>query len=385
MRNSVRTGVLGHWGGNIGHGIMALGVERILEEAFEGRVEWLPIEQHRPLDIYPKWHPLRYAFPLNHGRGGSAMRPIKQLINRRAISILLWRLSWVGALDLGIACGGPLITPYMSRGDLDLMHHHMFGAFVSKGLPLLNLSVGSCYPWENVPKTLTDKKNIRFLKRVFESSSITTVRDRFAQRLCADIGQQCELVLDTGLVAGREFSRLADSCAERRYIVINYQKYGANEDWGQNVDPEAWRNTLRNLMDRIGKRHNIVFICHNEFEVKLAESMDATIPRYQPKTMQEYAQVISGAIAGISNRLHAAISLASIGVPAIGVGTDTRLGALQAMGLPCFYVKEANAELLEDTLENLVSNRRLEHERLVTLREKTLNRYVEIVRNAVAR
>jgi hypothetical protein len=75
--------------------------------------------------------------------------------------------------------------------------------------------------------------------------------------------------------------------------------------------------------------------------------------------------------------------LASIGVPAVTVGTDTRLEALQAIGLPCFYVKEANAELLEETLENLISNRTSERERLLGLRDKTLNRYVEIVRNAI--
>ncbi len=384
MRKCVRVGVLGHWGGNIGHEVMALGVERILKEAFGGNAELLPIEQHRPLDIYPKWHPLRYAFPLNHGRGGSAMRPIKRLINRRDISTLLWQLSWVGTLDLGIACGGPLITPHLSRGDLGLMHHHMFGAFASKGLPLLNLSVGSCYPWENLPEALTDQANIDFLKRVFEYSSVTTVRDKLAQRLCASIGEQCELVLDTGFVAGKEFSRLADSCVEQRYIIINYQKYGANEDWGQNVDPEVWRNTVRNLLDRMRRRYPIAFICHNEHEVKWAEKMDTTIPRYQPKTMREYAQVISGAIAGISNRLHAAIALASMGVPTVAVGTDTRLGALQAIGLPCLYVKEASEELLEETLENLISKRRSEHERLMVLREKTLNRYVEIVRDAIA-
>jgi hypothetical protein len=385
MGKRIRVGVLGHWGGNIGHEVMALGVERILKEAFGDNFELLPIEQHRPLDIYPKWHPLRYAVLLNHGRGGRAMRPIKRLINRHNISTLLWQHSWVGTLDLGIACGGPLITPHLSRGDLGLMHHHMFGAFASKGLPLLNLSVGSCYPWENLPEALTDQANIDFLKRVFEYSSVTTVRDRLAQRLCASIGEQCELVLDTGFVAGKEFSRLAESCVEQRTIVINYQKYGANEDWGQNVDPEIWRNTVRNLLDRMRRRHPVVFICHNENEFRWAEKMDTKVPRYQPKTMQEYAQVISGAAAGISNRLHAGIALASIGVPTVAVGTDTRLGGLQAIGLPCFYVKEANAELLEETLETLVSHRRSEHERLVALRDKALSRYVEIVRNAVVR
>jgi len=362
---------------------MALGVECVLERAFDGRVEYKRIEQHRPLDVYPNWHPLRHAVFLRHGKGGRIAQPIKHLINRHDVSGFLWRFSWVGILDLGVVCGGPLITPYLSRGDLDLMYHHMLGAFASKSLPVLNLSVGSCYPWENIPKATVDGDNVDFLKRVFEYSSVATVRDELAQRLCADLGEQCELVPDTGFVAGRAFSELVDSQIGQHYIVINYQKYGANEDWGQNVDPASWRNILKTLIDKLRRRYKIVFICHNEGELRLAEKLDGTIPKYRPRTMQEYAQVISGAIAGICNRLHAAIPLASIGVPAIGVGTDSRLGTLQAIGLPCFYVKDVNVELLEDTLEKLIKNRTTEHERLVALREKALNRYVEIVRNAV--
>ncbi len=383
MKRPVRVGVLGHWGKNIGHDIMTLGVECILKEAFGGKYESERIEQHQPFDIYPQWHPLRHIAPLRHGQGGRIAIPIKRLLNRRDVSAWLWRSSWIGNLDLGIVCGGPLITPHASKGDLELMFHHMHGSFASKGRPVLNLSVGSCYPWEKASSAAIDDGNREFLKRVFEYSRVTTVRDELAQRLCAEIGERCELVCDTGFAAGRAFAELARGRMEPRYVVINYQRYGANEDWGQNVDPLAWKDTLADLIRRISRRYPIIFVCHNEFESRLAKELDPTIQRHRPRTMEEYAQIVSGAIAGISSRIHVAIPHASVGVPMIGIGTDTRLGTLKTIGLPCFYVKEADAEVLEYTLEGLIKDRASESERLIALREATVKRYAEIVKDAI--
>ena len=103
---------------------------------------------------------------MRHGQGGRLANPIKRLLNRPNVSAWLWRMSWVGNLDLGIACGGPLITPHVSHAGLGLMFHHMHGSFASKGRPVLNLSVGSCYPCESVSRNSA-------LSLVFASFSIS--------------------------------------------------------------------------------------------------------------------------------------------------------------------------------------------------------------------
>lgn len=384
MKKIFKVGVLGHWGGNIGHEIMALGIEFVLKKVFGFDLESVRIEQHRPFDIYPYWHPLHYAIFLNHNKGGFISKPLKRFINKQEVSKYLWPSSWVGILDLGVACGGPLLTPSLSSGDLELMFHHIFGAFATKGVPVLNLSVGSCYPWEHIPKTIEGINNINFLRRVFQYASLTTFRETLAHQLCESIGLEGDFIPDSGYIAGNVFSRLARGNGSK-YIIINYQKYGANNDWGQGVDPKRWKDVLRKVIGRLQQRYRVVFMCHNRHELALAKAFDSTISRFLPTTMQEYAELIAGAIGGICSRIHAAVALAGIGVPVVGVGTDSRLRTLSDVGIPCMYVKDVSAELLEETLEDLISRRGKEQERLLTVRQDALKRYVAIVENMLQR
>ena len=379
----VRAGVLGHWGANIGHDIMALGVETALQAAFGARLECVRIEQHRPLEIYPQRHLLRRARFLQHGQGGRLARPLKSLVNMPAVSARLWRDSWVGELNLGIACGGPLITPQLAYGDLGLMFHHMLGAFGAHAVPMLNLSIGSCFPWEKLPTTVIDRRNRIFLSRMFEYSKLSTTRDHLAQRLCADLGVACELLPDTGFIAGDGFLKLAPAEPSPKYVVVNYQKYGANEDWGQGVEAHTWARSLSDLVAQVGRRHEVVLVCHSDYESQLARTIAPTARHFQPRNLTEYAQVAAGAVAGVTNRIHAAVTLASVGAPVVAVGTDSRLGTLQTLQIPTYYVKDVTTDVLEMELERMIANRASEHERLTTLRNEALARYVQLLRDAV--
>ncbi len=373
--------VIGHWGGNIGHGIMALGVEAVLAQAFDG-VEIHRIEQHRPFDIYPEWHPFRRMGVLRHAQGGAIAQVFKNALNHPSASRSLWPLSWTKKLDVGITCGGPIITEHVADGDLGLMSHHMHGSFGFHGIPHLNLSLGACYPLEDIPERISGK-DARFLDRLFDYSTVTTVRDRIAQRICAGLGHQFEVVADTGFVAGKGFDDLIEDKMTPQNIVINYQEYGANQDWGQGVDPVAWGKSLKVLIDSLRRRHQLVFVCHNDHENKIACELDPSIPRVQPKTMREYARFISTAKVGICSRIHAALPLISVGVPVIGIGNDTRLETLRTLNIKCFYVKEVTPKLLEDEIEKLINDRAEERNRLLELREKTFQRYIAIVRSVV--
>ena len=129
--------------------------------------------------------------------------------------------------------------------------------------------------------------------------------------------------------------------------------------------------------------YNILFLCHDENEYQLAFELNPTIPRFQPKNFREYFSVVSRAKVGLCNRLHTSIALAGIGIPSVAVGTDTRLLMVAAVNLPYFYVKKVTVEKIEKAVENLLANHEKERERLLTLREKTWNHYVEIVEKAL--
>jgi hypothetical protein len=378
MSRPLRIGILGHWGGNIGHDMMALGVERIVAQAFaQRRYELVRIEQHRQFDIYPEGSVFRQLNRLGPWRG----KHLKQIINSPGVSRLLWRASAVSTLDMGVACGGPFIAPgHYRSGEIGLMIHHMHGAFAHHNIPLFNLSVGSCYPYEHIPERIDDPDGRVFVRRMLDYCTVTTVRDETARRLCAELGTDCPLICCPAIVSGRAFEEwYPPAPSGDGFIVINYQERGANEDWGQNIDTAGWKKTVQELIGRLKTRHKVVFICHNDREFKLAAEVDPTLKRFQPKTLREYAEVIGGASTGLVSRVHAAIPLAGIGVSPILIGTDSRMGTLENIGVPAIYVKNATVDLLETELENRLACRKTESERLHALREATAQRYIELI------
>jgi len=66
----------------------------------------------------------------------------------------------------------------------------------------------------------------------------------------------------------------------------------------------------------------------------------------------------------------------------VAIGTDTRLLTVETLNLPYVYVKEATVEKLEDALQNLVTSRKQQRERLLTLQEQTWAQYIDVVENA---
>jgi hypothetical protein len=376
----VEVGLLGHRSGNIGHDMMALGVEIILRDAFDGQsLNIHHIEEHRQFDIYPKMHPFRLFNRIHYDRADD----LKRWINREDISRFFWDFSWVKSLDFGISSGGPYIAPaHYTSGEIGLMTQHMHGAFVHNGLPFFNLSMGSCYPIEHYTDTMTDLDGREFLKRLIATSSVSTVRDELAQRLFKSIGASVPLICCPALLTGRRFRewhQQKNSIFDDEYVIINFQAQGANDDWGQNVDKKRWQDTIQKLIGRLESRHKILMLAHSQIEYDLAEQIAPQHPRYFPKTLDEYAQIIRGATTGVVSRVHAAIPLAGIGVSSILIGTDTRMGTLDNMGIHTVYVKEATPELLEQLLEDRLQSRQSESERLHNLYLETLTKYRNLI------
>ncbi len=77
----------------------------------------------------------------------------------------------------------------------------------------------------------------------------------------------------------------------------------------------------------------------------------AAIPCFTPTTLQEHAEVITRGKAGVASRIHAVIPMAGVGLPVTAIGTDTRLGTLELMGLKAHFIGDASSELLEDEIE----------------------------------
>ncbi len=158
---------------------------------------------------------------------------------------------------------------------------------------------------------------------------------------------------------------------------------GGHYDLGQGIDGAAWKQTALDLIARLRTRYELRFLCHNETEYRLAGDLEPTIHRLWPKTADEFFTVVAGAKGAVCNRLHASVALAGLGVSSVAVGADTRMLMLDEIGLPFFYVKDADAENLEVVLEDLLARRDVESERLIELRQRTLRTYCEKMAEAL--
>ena len=313
-----------------------------------------------------------------HGRLGF----LRRYLNTPSFLARSWSQTLPLEYNLAVACGGPNIVPGGHRSpELGLMLHHLNGAFHYRGVPLIDAGVGACFPFEKNPDCLEDPADRALYSKALEYVARMTVRDVTAEKVVRDLGFQPDLIPCGAIGSGRVFGQAQPTGGEaNKYVAINFQRVGANTDWGQNVDAAQWMRTMQDIIADAEKRHPVMILAQNAYELKLAEQLAPHVKRVLPKTTAEYAETIAMVKAGIVSRIHAAIPLAGIGVPSVVVGTDTRMGTIDQFGLPTRYVKQASTEWLIDQLELLIGRAEDERERLIGLRESTLRSYADLFR-----
>lgn len=370
--------LLSHRGGNIGHDFMSLGIEVAVREAFGNDAHIDYFEQHNPFEVYPPGHWLRLMHRVRHGRLGF----VRRVLNTTEMRRRLWPTTAPLDYDIAIACGGPNIVPGGSKAaELGLILHHMNGAFRYRGVPLVDAGIGACFPLEHVPERLEDEADRRFYATAIGFCRSVTVRDPVAQKIMRDLGFDPLLIPCAAIGTGRVFEKAEPERGEAsRYVMINFQHWGANTDWDQGVNAALWMRTMQMVIGDLEKRHPVMLLAHNGYERTLAGKLAPHLPCRLPVTTGEYARVIGMAKVGVVSRIHAAIPLAGIGVPSVVTGTDTRLGTVAQIGLPTMYVKHTTAEWIIDQVETLAAKAPQERERLIVLREDTMRRYTEVFR-----
>ena len=371
----MKIAVLSHRGGNIGHDFMAAGIEVIVREAFGPAAALTHFEQHHHFSVYPRFHPLRAIDCVSHSR----LTALRRFLGTEGARRWLFRQTSPLDFNLAVAAGGPNVV----RGGghtpaLRLMLLHFNGAFHYRGVPLVDAGVGACFPLEANDYRLTDAEDRKFYKEAAELAAAVVTREPVAQQVFADLGVETSVVPCAAIASGVVMSEAAAGVEPDQYILVNFQRLGANEDWGQGVDPVKWRDTMRQAIATLERRMPVMLLAQSGPEAELAADLAPHLRCFWPKTVEEYAAAISGACIGIVSRIHAAIALAGIGVPSFVVGTDTRLKTVETMGLETAFVKNVSADLLVDASLRLIERKRQEKERLIALRGSTIRQYVDI-------
>ncbi|MHC4198713.1 MAG: polysaccharide pyruvyl transferase family protein [Planctomycetota bacterium] len=351
---------------NIGDDLVRGGICRVLCAVYKDReIRFIPINKHRPYTVYPKWHPLRFM-PLG-----------KRRLSRR---LHRFGLSRFDKCDLIVQCGAPVLWPRCNLSEwAKPLWLQVVGRLCTR-IPVLNLAAGACYPWEAQPERIDDPWDAEYLRAILGFCDVTTVRDSLAKALCSSLGVETPLIPCSAFLAAEDH---VANTQDDGPILISYMAGGGHYDWNQNIDAAAWRETVRTVIGKLGSRHCLAFLCHNEKEYDLALKLEPSVPRFWPRTPGAYFAAVSRAKAAICSRLHASVALAGMGIPSVAVCTDTRLLMVEPLGLPYHYVKEADPDRLEHEIEALLANRSKERERLLSLRQEAWKEYVAVVSDAI--
>ncbi len=369
-----RVGLITTLDTNIGDDFIREGVKRVVAAAVGNReIEWVPVNKHLPLTVYPEWHPVRLAERLPRGRGRA------QGLARRLLHPL--PLSRFDGCDLIVQCGAPVLWPGCHTSEwAEPLWREVVGRLAERGVPVLNLAAGSCYPWESPEERITDPADVAYVRQALADCRLTTSRDTLAHKLYSSVGGEAPHIRCTAFVAAK-----GQSTAERddRLVLVNYMAGAGHYDWGQGVDASDWEASMRTVLDRLKPRYRLAFLCHNAKEYELAGALDPSLERILPRTPREYFEVAARAAGAVCNRLHASVAMAGMGIPSVAIGTDTRLLMVDAVGIPALYVKDATAERVLEEFEAGMERREEMRERLLAASDETWEAYVSAIRTAL--
>jgi len=372
----MRIGLITTLNTNIGDDFIREGICLILREIFKSRnVEFIPVNKHKPLSAYPDWHPIQLSkktYLLLRGR-----YHLSRLIENFASNI---KLSHLDTCDMIVQCGAPVFWPNCYQNEwAKPIWQDIVGRLYDK-IPILNLAAGSCYPWEKQPIKIDIPEDEKYITSILNYCRLTTVRDHLAQSLSKTLSKEVPLIPCSALLVGRGRKTQINQSG---YILINYMTGGGHYTWNQEIDDRKWEYTVKTLIERLSKRHKIAFLCHDEKEFSLTKKINSELPVFFPKSTQEYLDCASESMFAICNRMHASIAMAGIGVPSIAVCTDTRLLMVSQIGLPIHYVKDVNADILEEETEKIINSIRFEHDRLLFLQAQVWENYISIIKEAL--
>lgn len=354
---------------NIGDDFIRTGIENIITSIIDrSNIEFTYINKHDPYSSLKSANILKMLKKMRPFRG---KRIILKIFDKEDYS----NNSVYADQDLIIQSGAPVLWPNCHRNEWAIpIWYKTLGKLKDK-IPILNLAAGSCYPWENQSGFLCQEE-FKYASDIGSFCKLTTTRDIMAHRLFLEAGIDNTLMPCTGFFVDPNF----ENREKGKYILINYMMGGGHFDWGQNVNVNQWEDVIKQVIINLLKEHEVRFLCHNEKEFNQAKDLFPDLQIHYPKTVSEYLKCIRSAKIGINNRMHASVAMGSVGVPAVSIGTDTRLLMLENIGLPIHYVKEITLDILANEVNSLLRNLAKERDRLLFLKRIKFAEYQQLIK-----
>ncbi len=355
---------------NIGDDFIRVGVLDLLHEALSPTETDVTIyNKHTPWELYPSWHPARCAAVM-HAVFGGKWRKGHDLLSHLPGNKLL-------KSDLILQCGTPVIWKQAYACEWAVPFWKMATKRPSN-VSLLNLGAGSCYPDSAPPDSLTGRDK-EYAIRMVSTSTLTVARDTLAARLLSEASGKDIPVLDCpAFQAGGVYVKSPPTPEDR--FLLNVMPGAGHFDFKGEMREGSWEETVNQLVHQLRKDFRVQFICHSEREVTYAQTHWPEHEIVRPGNPEEYFLFAQGAFAAVTNRLHAAVGLAGIGIPAIAVGTDTRLEMTRLIGLPSLFAPDLNVDTLQEAVHSLVKEREIRSARLQARRKEVRSHYLNLLK-----
>lgn len=326
---------------NIGDDLIRRGVQRLLTAALPDRsIEWDVVNKHQPWTVYT--------------RNSMADAAIQRLPRgKRHTTIALRHASRTLGVptvftdaDLIVQCGTPVMWPGVHRSEWQVpIWEESLGR--SNRPPLLNLSGGSCFPWTAERPIQLAFEDDAALRMMLNRSDLVTTRDPLAKQIFEQLGGTASLHSCAAVHSGG--GRVSTDAGDT--LIINVMPRGGHFDWNQKLDGERWLRAVDEVVRVRAKQNTLLFLCHSADELELAERRWPGHEAVLPTTTEQYLDVAQRGRTALVNRMHAAVTLAGLGVPAIAIGTDTRLLMVEQTGQDIAYVGDADGDNLLAGLE----------------------------------
>jgi len=357
---------------NIGDDFIRYGIINLLSQFSNlNKSKFVFINKHKPYQVLSRTNLFHY----NHFLKGNIRTQIASIVDMNKYAT---RFDDCGLI---IQCGTPVFYPRCSESEwANPIWEHAIKRNVNRA-KIMNLAAGSCFPWETGYKDNLNEQDILYIKNIVSYAGLTTVRDKTALSLLNEKVTEADIKLlpCTAFLSGIKYKKI--NSHQKVKILINFMEGGGHYDWNQGIDGDEWKRTILAFYKKNYERFEISFIAHNKREYNLAKTLFPSANVFYTRKVHEYFEFVKSFDIGILNRLHASVALASLGIPSISIGTDTRLEMVSQLGLPVFYVKEIEIQRLENIVYDILDRIKYEQDRLIELRDATYKEYIDLIKN----
>jgi len=244
--------------------------------------------------------------------------------------------------------------------------------------PILNIAAGACQPYPDFPKTfLADPLCAQFAKKAATVCRWTSARDPLTSHILYSLEVDHDVLPCTAFHAARRVRILKN---DSNLIGMNLMPLGGHYKLKDDIEEGSWKNKIGVLLSQLRKWHRLLFIAHDPAEKEfMGRYMDTGETLFYSSDFREYVNVYAQCAAVIANRVHGAVCSAGFGNPSIILGNDTRLLIGDYIGIPSYYISHISPEEIIEQLEESISSRKFEKQRLLSLREESASRYREAI------